>query len=130
MKQDDGAFEDRKKSQEAKYKLDEERRFKIRARRNKLLGLWAAERLGMDEGAGLDFAKDVVMAGLDGPNDAALVSCLRQRMNDLGADLPEAELAARLPELEETARRQVLGEFPTALDTDHGAVGDTPYSKK
>ena len=45
-------FEDRQKGQEAKYAFDAEKKFKAEARRNKLLGLWAAEKLGISGDAG------------------------------------------------------------------------------
>lgn len=130
MKREDGAFEDRKKSHEAKYKMDEERRFKIRARRNKLLGFRVAQSLGLDESAAGQFAQDAVMAGLETPDDADLVSHLKQVAADRGTKLDETEMLAWLTELQETANRQIMEEFPAALGTDHGPVGDSPYSKE
>jgi len=60
------AFEDRKKKHEDKWAHDEELRFKIGARRNKLLGLWAAAELGFMGAAAEDYAKSVVVADLTG----------------------------------------------------------------
>ena len=60
------AFEDRKKKQEDKWAHDEELRFKIGARRNKLLGLWAAAEIGLMGGAAEEYAKSVVAADLLG----------------------------------------------------------------
>jgi hypothetical protein len=62
----DDAFEDRKKKQEDKWAHDEELRFKIGARRNKLLGLWAAAELGLTGPAAEEYAKTVVVADLQG----------------------------------------------------------------
>ena len=48
------------KSEEAKFKLDAEKRFKVEARRNKLFGLWAAERMGMPRSECDDYAREIV----------------------------------------------------------------------
>ena len=60
------AFEDRKKKHEDKWAHDEELRFKIGARRNKLLGLWAAAELGLSDAAAQEYAKSVVVTDLKG----------------------------------------------------------------
>jgi hypothetical protein len=60
------AFEDRKKKHEDKWAHDEELRFKIGARRNKLLGLWAAAELGLTGAAAEAYAKSVLVADLRG----------------------------------------------------------------
>jgi hypothetical protein len=60
------AFEDRKKKHEDKWAHDEELRFKIGARRNKLLGLWAAAEIGLTGAAAEEYAKSVVAADLTG----------------------------------------------------------------
>ena len=60
------AFEDRKKKQEDKWAHDEELRFKIGARRNKLLGLWAGAEMGLTGAAAEEYAKSVVAADLMG----------------------------------------------------------------
>jgi len=62
----DNAFEARKKKFEDKWAHDEELRFKIGARRNKLLGLWAAAELGLSGPAADDYASAVVTADLQG----------------------------------------------------------------
>ena len=62
----DDAFEERKKKLEDKWAHDEELRFKIGARRNKLLGLWAGAELGLKGAAADDYAKSVVAADLKG----------------------------------------------------------------
>lgn len=58
-------FREREQSEEAKYKLDEERHFKVLCRRNKLFGLWAAEALGLTRPEGEAYAKSLVMMLLD-----------------------------------------------------------------
>ena len=64
------AFEDRKKKHEDKWAHDEELRFKIGARRNKLLGLWAAAEMGFTGAAAQEYAKSVVAADLAGAEAA------------------------------------------------------------
>ena len=60
------AFEDRKKTHEDKWAHDEALRFKIGARRNKLLGLWAAAEMGITGAAAEEYAKSVVAAEFEG----------------------------------------------------------------
>src|SRR3546814_14271709 len=62
-------FDDREKGFEHKYKHDKELEFKINARRNKLLGLWAATQLGLTGADAETYAKSVVMADFDKPGD-------------------------------------------------------------
>ncbi len=64
------AFDDRKTAAEAKFKHDQELQFKVIARRNKLLGLWAAEQMGMSGQDAEAYAKQVVIADFEEPGDA------------------------------------------------------------
>ncbi len=74
-------FEDRKNASEAKYRLDQEARFKIGARRNKLLGLWAAARMGLSSPFAEDYAMEVVAADFERPHrgDVALAAHINER---------------------------------------------------
>ena len=58
-------FDDREKSFEAKYKRDQETLFRITSRRNRFLGLWAAQQFGMPDNQALDYAKEVVLADFE-----------------------------------------------------------------
>lgn len=62
-------FDEREKGFEAKFRRDEEFRFKVIARRNKLLGLWAAELLGLEGEAAEVYAKEVVKSDFEKPGD-------------------------------------------------------------
>lgn len=62
-------FEEREKGYEARFKQDQEFQFKATARRNKLLGLWAAEKLGLSGDAADAYAKEVVIADFEEPGD-------------------------------------------------------------
>ncbi len=66
-------FDDREKGYEAKFKHDQEFQFKATARRNRLLGLWAAEKLGLSGGDAEAYAKEVVIADFEEPGDEDVV---------------------------------------------------------
>ncbi len=116
------AFEEREKSEEAKYKLDQEQRFKARSRRNKLLGLWAAERMGLAGPEAEAYAMEVVQAELQKPGDGDVASKLAGDFRDRGVAIGEAEIAAEMERLHAVAVEQIAGEYPEALDKDHEAV--------
>ena len=63
------SFDDREKAYEKKFAHDEELKFKATARRNKLMGRWAAEKMGLDAEAAEAYAKDVVLADLEEPGE-------------------------------------------------------------
>ena len=63
------SFEDRKRGEEARFTHDSELRFKAEARRNKLLGLWAAEHMGLSEDHAKEYAAEVVAADFEEAGD-------------------------------------------------------------
>ena len=69
-------FEEREKGFEAKFKLDQERTFKAKARRNKLVGQWAGERLGLSDAETEDFTKAVIRTDLKSPGDDDVIQML------------------------------------------------------
>lgn len=104
-------FDDREKSFEQKYKHDQELGFKVNARRNKLLGLWAAAQLGLT-GADADaYAKSVVMADVDRPGDQDVVDKVVADFAAKGVDMSEHRLRKRMAELMVEARNQVMAEI-------------------
>ena len=98
-------FDKREEAFELQFAHDEELRFKATARRNKLLGLWAAERQGMSGDAASAYAKEIVAADFDGPGGA--VRKVAADLTAKGIPLSEAELRARLGELMAEAIAQV-----------------------
>ncbi|MGJ5177222.1 DUF1476 domain-containing protein [Bradyrhizobium oligotrophicum] len=98
-------FDKREDAFERQFAHDEELKFKAEARRNKLLGLWAAEKLGKS-GADADaYAKEVVAADFEEAGDADV---LRKVLGDLAANgVTEAEIRAKMSELLATAVAQV-----------------------
>lgn len=98
-------FDDREKGFEKKFAHDEELRFKATARRNKLLGLWAAAKLGKTGDAAETYAKDVVMADFEEAGDDDVV---RKVVKDLAAaGVSEAAVRAEMDKLMATAIDQL-----------------------
>jgi hypothetical protein len=92
-------FDKREEGFENKFVHDEEMKFKAEARRNKLLGLWAAEKLGLSGDAANDYAKTVVAAEFGDGRDADVV---RKVMADLTAKavaIAEPEIRVKMDEL-------------------------------
>jgi hypothetical protein len=97
-------FDKREEGFEKKFALDEELKFKADARRNKLLGLWVAEKLGMSGEAANAYAKAVVAADFDRAGAAGKVTA---DLAAKGVALTEAELRAKMNELMAQAIAQV-----------------------
>ena len=100
-------FDDRKNAFEAKFAHDEEMQFKVVARRNKLLGLWAAELLGKS-GADADaYAVEVVKSDFE---EAGHDDVVRKVTGDLGNKADEATIRSKMDELLSMAKSQVMSE--------------------
>ena len=102
-------FNDREKGFEAKFKLDQETEFKVAARRNKLLGLWTAEKLGLNESDVADYAGSVVAADLEEPGDEDVIRKCMADIQERGATVSEADLRAKLAECAGEALTQITG---------------------
>jgi hypothetical protein len=99
-------FDDRQKAFEAKFAHDADLKFKVAARRDKLVGLWAAGKLGLSGDAADAYAKSTVIADLEEAGDEDVV---RKLVADLDAKgVAEAEVRAALVEQGEIARRQIM----------------------
>ena len=96
-------FDDRERQFEAKFAHDAEARFKIEARRDKLLGAWAAEVLGLEGDAASDYARSVVRADLEepGPEDV-----FRKLRSDLPKKLSDHDIRKKMAECLDQAMRQ------------------------
>jgi hypothetical protein len=95
-------FNEREDAFERQFAHDEALRFKATARRNKLLGLWAAERLGRTGDDAQAYAGSVVQADLQEPGDGDVLRKILRDLKDAGKPVDEAELKAKLEQL--TAR--------------------------
>ena len=103
-------FEDRKTAAEVKFKNDQEFQFKVIARRNRLLGLWAAEQMGMSGADAEAYAKQVVIADFEEPGDADV---LRKVLGDLtgrGIETDEHKVRHEMTRLLEEAKTQASAE--------------------
>lgn len=101
-------FDDREKAFENKYKHDQELKFKVNARRNKLLGEWAGRQFGMacDE---LDaYAKSVVMADFDRPGDDDVLQKVAADCKARGLAIADGAIRAEMDKLLEVAKQQIL----------------------
>jgi len=103
-------FNEREKGFETKFKRDQELDFKIMARRNKLLGLWAAEKLGISGADAEAYAKEVVMSDFEKPGEEDVVEKVMGDFTDKEAGVEESELRAQMARLMGTAREQVESE--------------------
>jgi len=101
-------FDDREKGYENKFARDEELRFKINNRRNKLLGLWAAEKLGKTGDAAEAYAKEVVFSDFEEPGDDDMITKVLADFQAAGIALKKADITYELNHLAEKAREQVM----------------------
>jgi hypothetical protein len=102
-------LEDREKEFETRFKHDEELRFKVTARRNRLAGLWAAERMGLSGDAADAYAKTVVAAEFAGGDKHVvekLVADLAAKRHAVTAD----QVRFELDHFAATAKQQMMGE--------------------
>jgi hypothetical protein len=104
----DDAFEDRKKKHEDKWAHDEELRFKIGARRNKLLGLWAAAEMGLSGAAAEEYAKSVVATDLKGAD--AVFHKIRGDFDAAGLGHSDHLIQRQMAELLAAAADQLMHE--------------------
>ena len=100
-------FDKREEGFEKKYAMDEEQKFKAMARRNRLLGLWTAEKLGISGDAATAYAKEVVAANFEQPGENDVVHKVMRDLAGKGVTITEAELRVKMDELLAQAIQQV-----------------------
>jgi hypothetical protein len=100
-------FDKREEGFEKKFALDEELKFKAEARRNKLLGLWVAGKLGMADDAATAYAREVVAADFEDAGDRDVVHKVMRDLAAKGETITESELGAKMNELMAQAIVQV-----------------------
>ena len=93
------SFDQRKDAFENKFAHDEELRFKATARRNKLLGLWAAEKLGKTGPDADVYAKSVVLADFEEAGDDDVMRKVRADLTAGGATTPDGDIRAAMDKL-------------------------------
>jgi len=104
------SFNQREQGFEAKFKMDKEMDFKMNARRDKLLGLWVAEKLGLPESEYDAYAKEVVISDLDEPGPEDVIRKVMKDIGDKGANVTEAEVRSKLEEMAAVAQQQIASE--------------------
>jgi len=102
-------FRDRERSEEAKYAMDEDTAFRVAARRNRLLGQWAAEKMGLTPEETDAYAKAVVQADFEEAGDEDVIRKLLGDLTAAGVEIDEAGVRAALEEKSVEARRQLMG---------------------
>jgi len=103
-------FRDRERGEEAKHAFDEETAFRVAARRNRLLGKWAAEKMSLTPEETEAYAKAVVQADFEEAGDEDVIRKLLGDLTAAGCDVDEAAVRAALEEKNVEARRQLMGE--------------------
>lgn len=101
-------FDEREKGFEQKYKHDQELQFKVKARRNRLLGLWAAERMGLAGAEADDYAKQVVQADFERPGDSDVMAKVSADLAAKGVSVTEVELRRQMEQLLAVAKQQIM----------------------
>lgn len=115
---------ERERGHEARYKLSEELRFKAEARRNRLLGLWAADRMGLATEDAASYAKALVALNLERPGTDHVVAKVADDLRGAGVvAVSEAEIIAALERCYADALASLADEYPRALGQDHLQVG-------
>ena len=104
------SFDDRERAEEAKFAMDEAAEFKVMARRNKLLGLWAAELMDLHGDQAEAYAKTVVLSDLEEPGDDDVFRKVRGDLDNAGVDRTDARIRDHMAELLPVAREQILKE--------------------
>jgi len=105
-----GGFDDREKAFETKFSRDQESEFKVIARRNKLLGLWAADKMGLSGDAANDYAMAVVKADFEEVGDDDVLRKVVGDLNAKGVEATEHLVRTEMDKLVGVARAQLEGE--------------------
>ncbi|VVS96907.1 DUF1476 domain-containing protein [Erythrobacter sp. EC-HK427] len=103
-------FKDRERAEEAKYAMDEETAFKIAARRNRLLGEWAAALMSLTPEETEAYKKAVVQADFEEAGDEDVIRKVLGDLTQAGTEIDEATVRAKLEEMMIEAKRQFMAQ--------------------
>lgn len=106
-------FDDRERAFEAKFARDEEMQFRILARRNRLLGEWAARLMGLSDVESESYAKDVVRADFEEAGDEDVIRKVLGDLTSAGIDCDDAKIRDTLGLKLVEARRQIIEQSNT-----------------
>ena len=101
-------FDDRERAFETKFAHDEEMKFRITARRNRLLGEWAARQMGLSAAESESYAKDVIRSDFEEAGDHDVVRKVLGDLTAAGIECDEATVQQALRNKEIDARRQII----------------------
>jgi hypothetical protein len=101
-------FDDRERAFETKFAHDEELRFRVIARRNRLLGQWAARLMGLSDAEADAYAKDVIRADFEEAGDEDVIRKVLGDLTGAGVDCDEAQVREAIAHKEVEARRQIM----------------------
>jgi len=101
-------FDDRENAFEAKFARDNDMQFRAEARRNKLVGLWAADLMGKSGEAAIEYAMEVIAADFQEVGDEDVV---RKVVADLAGKASADEVRAKLAEMMPVAKAQLMSEI-------------------
>ncbi len=104
-------FDDREKAFEKKFEHDEQLRFRVEMRRNKLLGLWAADLLGLTGADAEAYARQVVEADLEEPGPEDVIRKVKADFEANSVEKSDHQIRRQLEECEKEAREQVMSEI-------------------
>ena len=102
-------FADRERAEEAKFARDEEMQFRVAARRNRLLGGWAAEKMGLTAVEAEAYGKAVIQADFEEAGDEDVIRKLLGDLTAAGVQVDEAEIRSALEAKAIEARRSLMG---------------------
>ena len=103
-------FNEREKAFEKKYEHDQDLKFKVNARRNKLLGLWAAGLMGKSGADAEAYAKDVVLADYEKPGDSDVIEKLVKDLAAAGKPMEDHTIRKQAERLAAEAKDQLMKE--------------------
>ncbi|GLI94336.1 hypothetical protein LMG27198_33280 [Methylocystis echinoides] len=107
LRMDMSTFDQREDSFEKRYVHDEELRFKAEARRNKLVGLWAAEKLGKTGADAQAYADALVAAEVAADADARVVATVKKDFEAAGVDQSEHQIRRTMDEMLAKAKAEI-----------------------
>ena len=101
-------FDDRENAFENKFAHDEQLRFRVIARRNRLLGQWAAKLMGLSDAEADAYAKDVIRADFEEAGDEDVIRKVLGDLTGAGVDTDDAKVREAIGHKEAEARRQIM----------------------
>ena len=104
-------LDDREGAFEKKFILDAEQKFKLQARRNKLLGLWVAGLLGKSGEDAKAYSIEVIKSDMEEPGDEDVFRKVKQDLIAEGNDISDVEIRDRMAVLLTEARAQIIAEI-------------------